>query len=829
MTDLVIHGHFYQPPRENPWTGCVERDPQVKPFHDWNERICHECYRANAFARIFDSYGRVERIVNNFERISFDAGPTLLSWLEEHDKPTYDRIIDADRVSALRNGGHGNAIAHAFNHAILPLMSERDRVTQVRWGLADFRRRFGREPEAMWLPETACDHKTLGTLIDEGLLFAILSPYQAARVRDLSGGQWTNVDDGSIDAGVAYEYFHRDGSGRSIALFFYDGPLARAIAFEGLLVSSQTFVAGLAGGRGGDGRLVHVATDGESYGHHFRLGELTLAHALMVEGPNKDIRFTNYGAFLAAHTPTREVEIKDGPDGEGTSWSCAHGVGRWYRDCGCQTDGQDGWRQTWRTPLRAAFDLLRGYASERFEEQGSHFFAEPWKARDAYADLFLDPARPRDEWLRQHAKRPLDDDEKVRALTLLEMQKSALLMYTSCGWFFADLAGPEGKQVLSYAAHALDLMQELGLDPPRRAFLEILGNAKSNKPGAGSGADFFAKVVEPQRVTPARIASHLAISSLVEEGDESGVLGEYRFRRSHFQRQSQGKVRLAVSHVAIERTTTGRRHEHAVGSIHLGGIDFYCTVRDYAGQEQFAGATARVWAAFRTASLPTMLRVLQQELGPDEAGEEGGLESVLPEGRERISELVLGGIVESFADAYARMYEGHQRELEHFKNAGFELPKEVSATAELALGRRFDIEMQNASPSSDPADYAKAIEIADEAKRLGYEIDRSRASRVLGDIIADAVTLATTAPASESIRRATQLVELARRLRADAHLSRAQEILYRGLLELAIDPSALSGLAIGLGFAPSVVGRRESLMLELRPLVDPGPGSVRSP
>ena len=814
MTDLVIHGHFYQPPRENPWTGAVERDPQVRPFHDWNERIYHECYRVNAFARIFDAYGRIERITNNFERISFDVGPTLLSWLEGHDRATYERILEADRKSVARNAGHGNAIAHAYNHAILPLLSERDRVTEVRWGLADFRRRFGREPEAMWLPETACDDKTLGTLIDEGLLFAILSPHQAARVRDLRSGDWTNVEDGSIDTGVAYEYFHRDGSGRSIALFFYDGPLARSIAFEGLLVSSQTFVAGLSGGRGGPSRIIHVATDGESYGHHFRHGELTLAHALMVEGPNKDLSFTNYGAFLAANPPTREVDIKAGPDGEGTSWSCAHGVERWYRDCGCQTDGQDGWNQAWRTPLRNAFDALRTFAHERFEEGAAALLADPWKARDAYADFFLDPARPRDEWLRRHAKRPLDDDEKVRAFTFLELEKSILLMYTSCGWFFADLAGPEGRQVLGYAAHALDLLQELGIDPPRRQFLEILGDAKSNRPGVGAGTEFFAKSVEPLRVTPARVASHLAISSLVEEGDESGAVGDYRYRRSHFQRQSHGKVRLAVSHVAIEKTTTGRRHEHAVGSIHLGGVDFYCAVREYPGQEQFAGATARVWAAFRGASLPTMLRVMQQELGPDE----GGLESVLADGRDRISELVLGGIVGSFAEAYARMYESHQRELEHFKQAGFDLPQELSAAAELALGRRFNIEIEKARPSADPAAYVRAIEIADEARRLGYEIDRSLASRMLGDLIAEAVARATSEPSFETIKGATMMVELARHLRADGNLARAQEILYRALLEQAISPSAMSALALALGFAPSVVGRRESLVSELHPL-----------
>src|SRR2546423_4643009 len=288
MTEIVIHGHFYQPPRENPWTGSIERDPSVRPFHDWNERILHECYRTNAFARIFDGFTRIERIVNNFDKISFNFGPTLLSWLEAFDPVTYERILAADRASVARLG-HGNAIAQAYNHAILPLCNERDRSTQVRWGLADFRHRFGRDAEALWLPETACDDATLGTLIDEGLSFAILSPYQAERVRPIGDGSWTGVGGGGIDPGVPYRYFHRDGSGRSLALFFYDGPIARSIAFEGVLVSSQTFVARLLTGRGGEGRLVHVATDGESYGHHSRLGELTLAHATAIEAPARGV------------------------------------------------------------------------------------------------------------------------------------------------------------------------------------------------------------------------------------------------------------------------------------------------------------------------------------------------------------------------------------------------------------------------------------------------------------------------------------------------------------------------------------------------------------
>ncbi|HKQ69773.1 MAG TPA: DUF3536 domain-containing protein, partial [Polyangiaceae bacterium] len=806
-----IHGHFYQPPRENPWTGIIEREPKVRPYHNWNERIHHECYRANGFARIFDGYARIERIVNNFEHINFNFGPTLLSWMESYDPVGYERIIEADRASVAKNEGHGNAIAQGYNHAILPLCNERDRVTQVRWGLSDFRKRFGREPESMWLPETACCDKTLGTLIDEGLAYVILSPYQALRVRPLGETAWTPAEGGAVDPGVPYKYFHRDGSGRSIAVFFYDGPIARSIAFEGALVSSQTLISRLAGARGGAGRLIHVATDGESYGHHFRLGELTLAHALTVEGPSNGIWFTNYGAFLAAHPPTMEAEVLPGPDGEGTSWSCAHGVGRWYRDCGCHTSSQEGWNQAWRSPLRAALDTLRDDAVRGFEERTAPWLHDPWAARDAYIDLVLDPRLSRDEWLKRHAKRKLDPHEQVAVFGHMELQRTTQLMYTSCGWFFADLSGIETLQVMSYAGRALDWMVELGLPAPEKRFLETLAEAKSNFPELGSGADIFRKQVEPLRVTPARIASHLAVSSLVEEGDESGMAGGYRFRRTNFQKQKHGRLRLATSHLEIELVLTGKRHEYAVGSLHLGGVDFYATVRDFPGKEQFDTAVQRVWSAFRTATLPTMLRILQQELGPYE----GGLESVLPDGRERISELVFGNVVGNFVDEYGRMYETHQRVLEQLQEAGFELPKELRSAAEFALGRRFTQEITNAHRSLDPAAYRKAIEIADEALRRGYEIDRSSASKILGEMIAAAVTRATESPISTRLKTAMALVELARRLRAEGDLYRAQEIFYQSLLDRTSWPDSISALAIALGFAPTVVGRRESLITEL--------------
>jgi alpha-amylase/alpha-mannosidase (GH57 family) len=524
---LIIHGHFYQPPRENPWTGIIDPEPSASPFHDWNERIHAECYQPNSAVRIVEASSGAERIVNNYAHISFDFGPTLLSWMERYHPETYASIIAADADSARLHHGHGNAIAQAYNHAILPLCNQRDRITQVRWGLADFRYRFKREPESMWLPETACNDDVLGLLIDEGLRFVILAPQQAARVRRsrtgipacpetqeslemrslardlgqtgksvlLSEG-WQIVSGNSIDTSIAYNYFHRDGSGRSLAVFFYDQELAHAIAFEQALASSSFLVELLAHRRRENKGLINIATDGESYGHHHKFGDLCLAYALEIDGPAQGFSVTNYGEYLAAHPPQMEVEISHGQQGEGSSWSCAHGVSRWIRDCGCETGGEPDWNQSWRRPLREALDFLRDEAEGFFESTRGDLFLDPWAARDDAISLILNQWESRELFLLRHAPRRLSSEEQLRALLILELQRNALLMYTSCGWFFNDISGIEPVQVLKYAGRAIDLMNQLGLPSPRRRFLELLSEATSNRPEMGTGADIFRRLVE---------------------------------------------------------------------------------------------------------------------------------------------------------------------------------------------------------------------------------------------------------------------------------------------------------------------------------------------
>ncbi len=507
---LCIHGHFYQPPRENPWLETVDTEDSAYPFHDWNERVTAECYAANTASRILDDRGRIVRTVNTYSRISFNMGPTLLSWLQQQAPDTYAAILWADRDSALRYSGHGSALAQAYNHLILPLANQRDKVTQVQWGIADFAARFGRQPEGMWLPETAVDLETLDILAQHGIRFTVLAPHQAARVRPLAGGNWQDVTAASLD--TRRPYLQRLPSGRSIALFFYDGSIAQSVAFEGLLRSGDGFAARLNGGFDGrDGaQLVHIATDGESYGHHHRFGDMALSHALNEwdAAGGDDITLTNYGEFLERFPPEFEVEIA-----ENTSWSCAHGVERWRSDCGCSTGAHPGWRQAWRMPLRDALDALRDDVEELFEQQAQPLFASPWAARDGYIALVLDRSETaRDAFFAQYGTPGLSAEQVTQALQLLEMQRHTLLMFTSCGWFFDDIGGLEAAQVLLYAARVAELARRLDGRDREAALLARLSEAASNLPDIGNGAAVYQRAADGARVDLLRVAAHFAVS-----------------------------------------------------------------------------------------------------------------------------------------------------------------------------------------------------------------------------------------------------------------------------------------------------------------------------
>lgn len=549
---VCIHGHFYQPPRENPWLEYVEVQDSAYPYHDWNERVTAECYRPNTASQVLDANGLVAAAVNNYAHISFNMGPTLLSWLERHDRFTYQRILAADAESAGRFGGHGSAMAQAYNHLIMPLANRRDKTTQVVWGIADFQHRYGRRPEGMWLPETAVDLESLDIMAEHGVRFTVLAPHQAAQFRPLAGGDWQPVH-GTIDPTRAY--LQRLPSGRSIAVFFYDGPVSHDVAFADLLTSGERFAGRLTAAftpQADHPQLVHIASDGETYGHHRRFADMALAYTVRTLEHWDHVRLTNYGEYLELHPPAFEVEIA-----ENTSWSCTHGVERWRADCGCNTGGNPGWHQQWRAPLRQTLDWLRDDLAELYEQAAGPLVRDVWAARDAYIAVILD--RSPDTWASfeaAHAARPLDDAERVGLRKLLEMQRNALLMFTSCGWFFDDISGIEATQVLLYAGRAAELANEI--DGGRRdlALLRRLAEAPSNDPDVETGSLVFRNALVDARVNAERALAHRIVARMLNH-DAPDDFHTFAIDLEGVDEASDGHHRALTGAADVTSTLTG--------------------------------------------------------------------------------------------------------------------------------------------------------------------------------------------------------------------------------------------------------------------------------
>ena len=586
---LCLHGHFYQPPRENPWIEAIEVQDSAEPFHDWNERIAVECYGPNGAARIKNGADRIVDIVNNFSHLSFNVGPTLLAWLERARPETYARVIEADQRSAEARG-HGNALAQGYAHTILPLSNARDLRTQIRWGMADFRRRFRREPEGFWLPETAADTRTLAALSAEGIRYTVLSPYQAVRVRP-QGGAWVDARDARFDPTRPYRVRADRGE---ITVFFYDGHIARDLAFGTGFASSAALIERLLGGfdaaRGHD-EVLTVAFDGETLGHHKKGGDEVLAAAVRELARRGDVELVNLGQALDRVAPEWEAEIV-----EGSSWSCAHGIERWRSDCGCNAGGGPGWRQSWRAPLRAALEWLRDRVDAIFEREAGALFEDPWRARDRYIELVLDPdRREADSFLRREAKRELPPEQAVRALRLLELERQSLLMFTSCGWFFSEISGLETVQVLRYAARAAQLARDLvGLDL-EPDFEALLSKAPSNLKERGDGRQIYDELVKPSVVTLEGVAAHLAIASSVREVAEEGRMFCHAYRLEGRRRSQVGPVNTAVGRLVLEHLLTGERLDALYCVIHFGEADFRCGITPYRGADQLAEVGAALF------------------------------------------------------------------------------------------------------------------------------------------------------------------------------------------------------------------------------------------
>ncbi len=748
---IVVHGHFYQPPRENPWLESVEVQDSAAPFHDWNERVTAECYAPNTAARRVDDQNRVLDIVNNFEKISFNIGPTLFAWLERHRPEVYAKIIDADRASVAARG-HGNAIAQVYNHMIMPLATRRDKVTQVRWGIDDFRARFGREPEGLWLPETAVDNESLEVLAEAGVKFTVLAPHQAHRVRPLDAEAWEDVS-GGIDPSRAYLW--RGPRGLSLALFFYDGPISRAIAFERLLERAENLVSWL-NAAFSDARawpqLVHCATDGETYGHHSRFGEMALAAAVRQIEAEGAGALTNYGAFLAAHPPTHEVEIR-----AETSWSCAHGIERWRSDCGCRTRGD--WHQRWRAPLRDALDWLRDQIDPVFEARASAHLKDPWAARDDFAAVLLDRSPERLEaFFATHARGQLDLAARVEVLRLLELERNRLLMYTSCGWFFDEISAIEPAQILRYAAMALQYLNDLGGGRLEDEFVRRLAAAPSNVPEMRDGAEVYRRLIRPTAVNLSRVVTHYAITGLLAEYPADARVYAYRVERLDEARETSDGTTLAVAHVRVSAEATGESREMVYALAYFGGHDFSCGVRTWDDQATYDALKTDLLARCARQSVADLVRGLDEYFP-------GGLSSLghlFLDERRRVLANVIRATLERYEETYRKIWEENRKLVHYLRDADAPIPDALAIVARHVLEQQVSLELLSVPDLAAIPD--RVVALVDEARALGLTLDLMPQRFVMQSAVARVLALVAESPSRERVAQATALIEGARRL-----------------------------------------------------------------
>ncbi|MFZ5905962.1 MAG: DUF3536 domain-containing protein [Nitrospirota bacterium] len=675
---ICIHGHFYQPPRENPWLEDIEIQDSAYPYHDWNERITAECYAPNSASRYLDGGGRILDIVSNYSRISFNFGPTLLSWLESHSPETYQAILDADKQSIEWRSGHGNAMAQVYNHVIMPLAGTRDKRTQVSWGIRDFEHRYRRSPEGMWLAETAADNETLELLAEYGMRFTILAPRQAWRVRKIGTGKWKDVRGSRIDPSRAY--LCRLPSGRTISLFFYDGPISQAVAFEHLLEKGEAFAHRLLSGFSDQRtwpQLVHIGTDGETYGHHQRFGDMALAYTLSHIERNGLARITNYGEYLEKHPPTHEVQIF-----ENSSWSCVHGIERWKDNCGCNSGGHPGWNQAWRKPLREALDWLRDRLSFIYENAASEYLKNPWEARDRYITVILDRSRENGEkFFQEQAARQLSPDENILALKLLEMQRHAMLMYTSCGWFFDELSGLETVQVIQYAGRAIQLSEDIFTDGLEDAFKTRLAQAKSNIPHHENGLVIYDNFVKPSMIDLKKVGAHYAVSSIFQDYIDETDIYSYGVSKEDFTKTPAGGTTIAIGRVAVSSRITWESEHISFCVLHFGGHALNGGVRTFLGEGAYQSMKQEILTTFEQGEFADIVRLMDTHFGMHNYS----LLNLFRDQQRTILSLLISQTMEDFETSYRQMYENNRILMGFLQRMGIPVKKAFLASAEFTL------------------------------------------------------------------------------------------------------------------------------------------------
>ena len=773
---VCIHGHFYQPPRENPWLEDVEVEDSAAPYHDWNERITAECYAPNAVSRILDGSERIAKLVNNYEKMSFNFGPTLLSWLERHRSDVYRQVLAADRLSLPRHNGHGNAIAQCYNHVIMPLASAYDKLTQVRWGIADFERRFGREPEGMWLPETAVDLATLQVLADHNIKFTILSPNQAQSVR-APGGEWQDVSGGRIDPTRAYRC--QLGNGRHLDLFFYDQPVSHDISFEGLLKSGDRFADRLMSGfnhQREHAQLMHTATDGETFGHHSRFGDMALAYAINRIEREGLARITNYSEYLALYPPTHEVKIR-----ENTSWSCAHGVERWRSDCGCNS-GNTHFHQRWRAPLRQALVALQGNLDAVFQRESSILLVDPYGAVDDYIQVILDRSRENSEaFLSRQARGELSQAHKVNVWRLLEMQRHARLMYTSCGWFFDDISNIETVQIIEYAARAIQLAREVSRIDFEPQFIADLEKAPGNNPNLPNGATVYEELVKPSVADLKKGLAHYGISSLVEEYATTQRIFSFQFERKDYRCEKSGARTLAVGAVKARSAITDEELDGMFVVLHMGGYDFHCVVREGCTAEEYESLKDKLCRGLGEDSTRNLLYAIDAGV----SGDGFALKDLFNDERRKIGRLLLKDALERSRDHYRRIYEESRDVMRLLASMRIPAPESLRRATEYVLSQR--LEQACAELKREALSEIQLSEVAAsvfrEAESLGCKVDPTGLKAVLEQIVHSRLETYRTRRDNGNAESAIHFLRLAEQLGVGLGLWRMQNLFWELLNE----------------------------------------------
>ncbi|MFO7967058.1 MAG: DUF3536 domain-containing protein [Archaeoglobaceae archaeon] len=807
MKYVCVHGHFYQPPRENPWLEDIEIQDSAHPYHDWNERINNECYAPNSAARILGEEEKIVDIINNYERISFNFGPTLLHWMKNNSPETYQKIIEADREK-VESSGYGSAIAQAHNHMIMPLANRRDKETQVLWGIRDFEYRFGRKPEGMWLPETAVDTESLEIMAENGIKFTILSPHQAGKVRKMGEEEWKELN-GDIDPKKPYLY--RLPSGKTISLFFYDGPISHDIAFGDMLKDGEAFANRLLNAftkdkkasedeegeeatksgvgeesgedQGGEGeqqeqaeqkeqegqkeiepQVVHIATDGETFGHHHRYGEMALAYCLQYIDSKENVEIVNYSEYLEEHPPVHEVKIV-----EDSSWSCIHGVERWRDNCGCNTGMNPGWQQKWRKPLREAMNWLRDELAAIYEKESKEYFDDPWKTRNDYIWVVLDRDIT-DQFLGEHGGKELSPDDKVKLLKLLEMQRHAMLMFTSCGWFFDEISGIETVQVIQYAARAMQLAKEVSGKDLEPEYLKFLEKAPSNISEIKDGSQVYEMFVRPAALDLLRVAAHYALSSLFEEYPETARIYCYTVENMMYDLDKAGVQKLALGESRIKSVITREEDDIIFAALHMGNHTLWGGVSNSLNGEEFKAIQEKMKESFSRGNIPEVIQAMDEHFGTHSYT----IWHLFKDEQRKILSQIIGDTMEDIEGIFREIYEHNYPVMQVMKGTNMPIPKAIRAPVELVL----DIDLRKML-EEEAIDLEELQKLVEEIRKWDFEVDKVTTRHVLSQKITDLMKTFQQDPHNRSwMEQTVSLIKILKPLNLGPDLWEAQNLYF---------------------------------------------------